>query len=406
MSEKTQRIVAGTLVLLAMCVLCAGALWLFWGQGHETPGRQTVPPVPVPTVTPVPEGTGAPDTDEQTETAPEPVQDAAQARYDEMTQEQRVGQLFFARFPGASAEEEIKAYAPAGYILFGVDFKDETPDTLTARLDALQEKSATPLLFGVDEEGGTVVRASYYSQFRTSKFRSPQQVLADGGMDGAAQDAREKAAFLKNLSLNVNLAPVCDISESENGFMYDRTAGMDADGTAEFVRTVVSATKSAGVGTVLKHFPGYGDNVDTHTGIAVDERGMDSFRKTDFVPFEAGIQAGADSVLVSHNVVTCMDEELPASLSPQVHQVLRKELAFDGVVMTDDLAMGALADYSQEDVAVQAVLAGNDLLISSDFAAQYQAVLAAVQDGRITQERLKESVLRVLRWKQRLGLLP
>ena len=159
-------------------------------------------------------------------------------------------------------------------------------------------------------------------------------------------------------------------------------------------------------GMVLKHFPGYGNNADTHTGIAIDERSMDSFRQSDFLPFEAGIEAGAQSVLVSHNVVTCMDADHPASLSAEVHRVLRDALGFDGVILTDDLIMDAIRDYTGgENAAVLAVQAGNDMLTSSDFLTQYNAVLAAVRDGRIAKSAIREAAVRVIDWKMQLGLI-
>ena len=157
---------------------------------------------------------------------------------------------------------------------------------------------------------------------------------------------------------------------------------------------------------MLKHFPGYGNNVDTHTGIALDERPYETFQTSDFLPFTAGIQAGADAVLVSHNIAAAMDETLPASLSPAVHQVLREELGFDGVILTDDLAMDAVAQYAQDgSVAVLAVQAGNDMIVTTDFETQIPQVVAAVEDGVISEERIDQSVARVLAWKYDLGLL-
>lgn len=177
--------------------------------------------------------------------------------------------------------------------------------------------------------------------------------------------------------------------------------------TAEYARRVVKVMGEEQMGSVLKHFPGYGDNVDTHTGIAVDEREMEQFRQEDFLPFQAGIEAGAGAVLVSHNIVLCMDEDTPASLSPEVHRILREELGFGGVIMTDDLSMDAITEYAgAKEAAVLAVEAGNDLLCCTDFEVQAAAVLAAVQDGRISEERIEESARRVLAWKQALGLLP
>lgn len=160
------------------------------------------------------------------------------------------------------------------------------------------------------------------------------------------------------------------------------------------------------MGSVLKHFPGYGNNLDTHTGTAYDERSYETFQTSDFLPFQSGIDSGADMVLVSHNIVKCMDEQLPASLSLAVHEILRTELHFSGVIVTDDLAMGAVENLVPgTQAAVFAVLAGNDLLCCADFETQTQAVLAAVQSGVISEERIDESVLRILKCKISLGII-
>ena len=190
--------------------------------------------------------------------------------------------------------------------------------------------------------------------------------------------------------------------------MYDRTCGLAASDTSQAVAAQVEAMKSAGIGSVLKHFPGYGSNADTHTGAAVDQRPLEQFLLEDFLPFSAGMEAGGatTAVLVSHNTMTAVDDQLPASLSPAVHELLREELGFDGVAITDDLAMNAVSDDRfSTPAAVLAVLAGNDLLISSDYAVQIPQVLAAVKDGTIPMERINEAVTRVLLWKEALGLL-
>ena len=162
----------------------------------------------------------------------------------------------------------------------------------------------------------------------------------------------------------------------------------------------------ARVGAVLKHFPGYGSNADTHTGVAIDERSIESFRENDLLPFAAGIEAGAPFVLVSHNIVKCMDAAVPASLSPAVHRLLREELGFDGVVLTDDLAMDAVnLSAANGDVASMALLAGNDMLVTTDFETQIAQVLAAVERGVLPMETVDAAVLRVLRAKIQLGLL-
>ena len=332
--------------------------------------------------------------------------DPVQALLESMTVEEKVGQLFFVRCPEENAAEDVAAYHLGGVLLFGRDFKDRTYGEVRAATDALQAAAEIPLLIGADEEGGTVVRASSNPNLRSEKFAAPQTVYAQSGLEGLAADAAEKSSFLLGLGVNVNLAPVADVAADSGSFIYGRTLGLDAEGTAEGMRAIVSAMSEAKIGSVLKHFPGYGDNVDTHTGIALDERPYEDFVNGDFLPFRAGIEAGASSVLVSHNIVQCMDASLPASLSPEVHRVLREELGFESVILTDDLAMDALKAYAEDGtVAVLAVMAGNDMLVTTDYRTQIPQVLAAVEDGTVSEETLDNAVVRVLRWKQALGLL-
>jgi len=262
------------------------------------------------------------------------------------------------------------------------------------------------MVIAVDEEGGTVNRVSLYGQFCSSPFLSPQDLYAQGGWDAVTADTREKCALLKSLGINVNLAPVCDVSTNAGDFIYSRSFGQDAELTSQYVRTVVGAMNGSGVGCVLKHFPGYGNNVDTHTGVAVDDRPYSTFEDSDFLPFEEGLDAGAGAVLVCHNIVSCMDGASPASLSAAVHDILRGDLGFGGVIITDDLSMDAIRDFSGgEAAAVLAVEAGNDMLCCTDYADQYEAVLVAVQSGEISRERLDESVRRILEWKIGLKIL-
>ena len=351
--------------------------------------------------------TASDDLASQTTPEPPPEPDPAEVYVDGLTLEQQVAQLFFARCPDVGAADLAAQYDIGGYILFGRDFEGQTPESVTQAIQSYQDAAATPMLIGVDEEGGTVTRVSAYSAFRAAgRFQSPQALFAEGGLQRIKEDTVEKDALLASLGINVNLAPVCDVSTDPADFINARAFGQDAEATSEYVRTVVEQMKTDGMGMVLKHFPGYGSNVDTHTGIAQDTRPIEQFRQSDFLPFAAGIETGAQAILVCHNIVACMDDTLPASLSPAVHDVLRDELGFDGVVMTDDLVMQAITDYTGDaDAAVLAVQAGNDMLISSDFVTQYNAVLAAVEDGTITADRIRESAVRVVHWKIELGLI-
>lgn len=329
----------------------------------------------------------------------------------EMTLAEKVGQLFFVRCPAANQVELIKTYHLGGCLLFLRDFKNSSDEWLTyeeftEKIASYQSASAIPLLIGVDEEGGSVIRASRNPNLFPQKFKSPQKLFASGGMEAIAVDAFDKSMGLLDLGINVNFAPVADVSTDPDDFIYDRTLGQDAAAVSDYVRTVVAEMESAKIGSVLKHFPGYGNNEDTHTGIAVDPRPYETFETSDFLPFIAGIEAGADSILVSHNVVTCMDAELPASLSPEIHRILREELSFDGVILTDDLAMDAVEKYADDgSVAVLAILAGNDMVVTGDFETQIPLVIAAAEDGTIPMDMIDSAVRRVLSWKYELGLL-
>lgn len=323
-----------------------------------------------------------------------------------MSTEEKVGQMFFARCRKDTAIADLETYSLGGYVLFGVDIKEETKETLKTTIQSYQDASALQLLIGVDEEGGKVARISNYPEFRAEPFHSPQSLYAEGGYPLIADDTTEKSMLLKTLGFNVNLAPVCDVSTDPDNYIYDRTFGKGAEETAQYVKTVVETMNDNDIGCVLKHFPGYGNNADTHKGIATDSRSFDSFLNSDFIPFRSGIEAGAGSILFSHTIVTCMDADLPASLSPSVHSILREKLGFDGVMITDDLAMVAIRKYiGDEASAVMAIKAGNDLILSSDFDIQIPSVLEAVENGTIPEERINESVLKILLWKLRLGII-
>lgn len=324
----------------------------------------------------------------------------------EMTLEEKVGQMFIARCPQENAASKVSEYKLGGYILFKVDFTGKTKEQVISDIESYNAKADIPLFIGVDEEGGKVNRVSTNPNLRRYPFLSPQELYAQGGFTLVKSDTKEKCELLKSLGINLNFAPVCDVSQNKNDFIYARTFGKDASQTALYVQNVVSVMKSQKVGSVLKHFPGYGNNEDTHMGIAYDNRSYESFLENDFLPFEAGIENGLGMVMVSHNIVNCMDSQYPASLSPKVHDILRNELSFDGVIITDDLVMDGIRDFVSDDMAaVIAVEAGNDMLCCSDFELQIPTVLEAVRSGRISEERIDESVMRILMLKLELGII-
>lgn len=333
---------------------------------------------------------------------PDPVEEL----FDAMSLEEKVGQLFLARCPGEEALAQIGQYHFGGYILFGEDFEGQTPDTMKQTISAYQQAAAIPMLIAVDEEGGTVCRVSYNSAFRSEPFPSPRSLFDRGGMEAVLGVEAEKAYLLSSLGINVNMAPVCDIATTPGSFMYRRSLGQDAQTVGQFALETTALMKAFGVGAVWKHFPGYGENADTHTGSAIDRRSLQELESWDLVPFAMGAMDNCEAILVSHNIVTALDDGNPATLSPAVHQYLRSTLGFQGVIVTDDLMMEAITQqYGIGEAAILAVLAGNDLLCSTDYAQQYTAVLEAVQSHRIDMDTLDAAVMRILRWKQSLGLI-
>lgn len=375
-------------LILLLCLLLAGC------SAPETPE------VPEPTIG----ETTAP------ETIPAPVEtlpaDPIRLMINNMSLEERVGQLFLARCDDAYALEHIDQYHLGGFVLFGRDFEDETISSLRDKLTQYQMAAKISLLFAVDEEGGTVTRISSNPAFRSSKFLSPRKAYTQGGFDLAFQQEKEKAQLLSSLGINVILGPVCDITTDPEAFMYSRSLGQDKFITGDFVHATVRTMLHQGVGSCLKHFPGYGNNIDTHTAMAYDSRSLSQLEETDLFPFACGIAADCGAILVSHTIVECFDPETPASLSPAVHEYLRNTMGFEGVIVTDDLVMQAITDaYGAGEAAVLAVLAGNDLLCSTEYTVQYEAVLAAVLEGRIDIDTLNNAVRRVLQWKMDLGIL-
>lgn len=319
-----------------------------------------------------------------------------------MTLEEKVGQLFWARVPSDHQIEDLQSYHLSGYILFGRDFEGRSIEDIKALTKGYQAAAKIPLLIGSDEEGGTVTRIS--SMLETP-FQSPMTLYHQGGMEAVLSDTKQKAELLKSVGINAGLFPVADLAREQSAFIYDRTIGQDAQTTASYVQQVVEELKKSKVGSTLKHFPGYGDNGDSHTAIIQDNRSLDELRQADFLPFQAGIDAGADSVLVSHNILSKIDT-VPSSISPKITDFLRKELHFKGVIMTDDFDMAGLADFvSQEEAAFQVIVAGNDLILGSSYQTQIPYLLKKISSGELTEERIDESVRRVLTWKYDLGLL-
>ena len=325
-----------------------------------------------------------------------------------MSAEEKAGQVILARLPSSPADE-MAAYQYGGYTFYGNDFKNSDPEGISALTAEISEAAKISPFFAVDEEGGTVVRVSAYTQFRDEPFSSPQLLYSRGGKELLEMDTEEKAKLLTSMGINLNLAPVADISTDQSSYIYPRTMGQGAEGTAEGVAAIVKTAADNDLASCLKHFPGYGENTDTHKDTAHDSRELYEFYNRDFVPFEAGINADTEktpAVMVGHTVYDLIDPDVPASLSPVIHETLRDKLGFDGVVITDDLGMDAIQNYAADgSVYVQALLADNDMLCVTDAKTAYSDILAAYNSGDITDDILDAHVKRILIMKLEFGII-
>lgn len=324
----------------------------------------------------------------------------------QMSLDEKIGQLFLARVPEEKQIEDLNKYHLGGYLLFARDVENESTESLQKKITTYQSETDIPLLIASDEEGGSVSRLSQNKKILNTPFKSPQELYKSGGIEAIKSDIDNKSNIFKVLGIHTGLYPVADVSTNPKSFIYDRTIGLDTEGTSHYIEEVVKELNKNEIGSTLKHFPGTGDNLDAHTEIVTDKRSRDELNKEALPPFEAGIKAGADSVLVSHNIIKSIDPNVPASISPKINKVLRDDLSFEGVVMTDDMDMAGLADFiTQEEAALAALKAGNDMILSSSYSTQIPVIKSAVQSGDYKEEQLNQSVLRILAWKVKLGII-
>ncbi|HFI0596380.1 TPA: glycoside hydrolase family 3 protein, partial [Streptococcus suis] len=324
------------------------------------------------------------------------------AYLDQMTLEEKVGQMIFARMPSAGQTEALETYHFGGYILFASDFEGKTLEQVKEEIASYQSLSKVPLLMASDEEGGTVTRIS---QLLDTPFASPLELYQSGGIEAILSDAKQKTSLLKEEGIYAGFFPVADLSTDPSSFIYDRTIGQDTKTTSDYIGQLVTLLKEEQFASTLKHFPGYGDNADSHTDLVYDNRSLEELRANDFLPFKAGIEAGADSIMVSHNIVPAIDD-VPSSISPEINKILRNELGFEGVIMTDDFDMQGLVQFVDQDTgALQTIQAGTDMILSSSYASQIPYIIEQVKAGTITEERIDQSVKRILGMKNDLGLI-
>lgn len=307
-------------------------------------------------------------------------------------------------------KETLKKYPVGGILLFSKNIR--TPEQTKKLTKELQRASYVPLFLAVDEEGGSVSRAASNQKMGMTQYPSAREIGETYDEDQIAEMGRTQSKELKELGFNMNLAPVADVLTNENNTeIGDRSFGSDTSKVSEIVSILVKHMQKEQLSATLKHFPGSGDTSgDTHRSGVETKQNIETLRKTDFEPFKAGIKAKADAIMVSHLMLSNVtDEKEPSSLSYRViHDILREELEYKGIVMTDAMNMKAITDnYTSAEAAVKAVKAGADLIVMpEDLKEAYQAVRQAVKKGEISESRIDESVERIIYVKLKRGEIP
>lgn len=306
---------------------------------------------------------------------------------------------------GDTTKKALQAM-PVGGILYSKP-NLRSKDQVKTMLENTQSYSAIPLMFTCDEEGGRVNRLM--STVNTTMI-GPMLDYKDQGEETAYNNARTIASDMSALGFNADMAPVADVwSNPENTVIGDRAYSDDFRQAAVLVASAVEGFHAGGAATALKHFPGHGDtSEDSHYGAVFITKTLEEIREKELLPFQAGIQADSDMVMIGHLILSDIDDQ-PAPFSHKiVTELLRQELGFDGVIITDGLQMKAMTDfYSDGEIACSAVKAGVDMLLCPANPEEAAAALEdAVKNGDITESRIEESVLRILRMKKERGMIP
>lgn len=309
---------------------------------------------------------------------------------------------------GQMTKDAMDEYPVGGVILFAKNLvsRDQTAGMISNLQKYAKEQNGIGLFISVDEEGGKVTRVA--KNLGTTQLK-PMYEYREQGVQTAYDNAAVIAKDISQFGFNLDFAPVADTwSNPKNMVIGDRAYSDDYETAAQLVSSAVEGFHSENMMCTLKHFPGHGDTEeDSHTGSAYVYKTLDELRMEEFLPFRAGINAGADMVMVGHITLPELDT-IPASLSSVViMDILRGELEYDGVVITDSLSMKALTDlYGEDKIAVMAVKAGNDLLLcQTGMKTMVNALESAVANGEISEERIDQSVRRILKLKYQYGLL-
>ncbi len=320
---------------------------------------------------------------------------------DNMSLEESLGQIYMVHHSTDSLED-VETYHLGGFIFFGSDFRNKTKEAVLNMIDKLNDNSKISLLLAVDEEGGIVTRISSNPNLASERFKSPRELYKEGGFDLIRDDTIKKNEILEGLHLNINLAPVLDISNDSKDYIYSRSIGLSPELTGVFAQTVIDASKDSKISYVMKHYPGYGKNSDTHKSKSLDTRSMEEI-ESDLIPFSKGIQSGGEAIMISHNIVEALDSDNPASISISNHNYLRNTLEFRGMVITDALNMGATEGI--ENMGIKSLVSGNDILVTKNYKEDIKNILEGVSKGQVSSKYIRVLAIKVIEWKISKGLI-
>ncbi len=389
-------------------------------SGTAEPVQSGTPGTPEPAQSGMPETSGTLGPSPSANASETPAASDSPVSIETMTLEEKVGQMLFPAFRTTSTGapllvaddatlEAIRTWKPGGVVLFASNL-DTVPQT-AAFTAQLQEASRVPLFLGIDEEGGKVSRLSAAPGLGAVSM-PPAEIIGKTGEPGFADEAAAAtAAQLMTLGINLDFAPVADINTNpQNPVIGNRAYGTKPKETATMVTAALGGYLKGGIIPVIKHFPGHGDTeTDSHLGLAVVQHDRKRLDTVELVPFLAAMKAGAPVIMTAHvNTPGISNKNLPATLNPDILTgLLRKEMGFKGLIVTDAMEMGAITKlYGADESILMAVEAGADmLLVPVSLEEACKAILNAVHSGRITEDRIDQSVKRILALKERFGLL-
>ena len=355
---------------------------------------------------------------EATEPAVDPLDEQASQLVSGMSLEDKVAQMFVITPEALTGYASVTAAGdttkaayesrPVGGLIYMADnllSTEQTTEMLTNMQNIAMERTGLPVFLSVDEEGGTVARVAKNDAFGVTDVGNMSDIGATGDAQNAYNAGVTIGTYLKQLGFNVDYAPVADVlTNPDNTVIGTRSFGSDASVVADMVTKELEGLSSQGVFGAVKHFPGHGGvSGDPHDGAVTLDKSLEELMQTEFVPFQKAVENGVSFVMVGHiSVPQVVGDNTPASLSQMmVSNVLREQLGYQGIVITDAMNMGAITgSYTADQAAVMAVNAGVDLiLMPQDYETAYNGLLQAVQDGTITEDRINESVTRIVKVK-------